>query len=190
MTRPRRRHPSWWPGSENLVCAAGDVISARIEEAARDELIDHVWIKLNAGGNVPVEASINTCSLKNGQAGFDSRIRAGVVKGTWEILPGRGVKALDGFDYTQVESEENVFYEHLNRSEMEQLLVEKAKHCLRVEIWGMPYHRIHPGIHQIHSRRASCAVEHDVRGYDGGIRFYLEPERTVELWMFKFCGQP
>lgn len=190
MKRPRRRHPLWWPGDEKLVCAAGDVISARIEQAARDELIDHVWIKLDTGGRVPVEASINTRSLKNEQAGFDSRIRAGVVKEKWESLPGMGVRALDGFDYAHVESEENVFYEHLDRSEMEELLVEKAGHCLRMEIWGMPYHRVHPGIHQIHSRRASSAVKQDVCGYDGGLRFFFERARLAELWMFKFCGQP
>lgn len=187
----RQRRPAWWPGDESLVCACGDVVYAKVEEAVRSELVDHVWIRLDSGMGVPIETSINTWSLKNEEAGFDPRIRAGVVRGGWESLPLRGVQPMrKGFDYAHVEAAENVYYEHLDRSEMEDLLVSKATHCLKMEVWGMPYQRPRPGIHQIHSRRASCAVSTDIIGSDGGIKFYFADHRTTEMWLFKFCGQP
>lgn len=96
----------------------------------------------------------------------------------------------DGFDYTEVETRENVFFEHKDRVEIEELLVTRANRCVRIEVWGMPYHRRIPGIHQIHSRRASCAVSTDVSGADGAVLFYFDEESASELWMFKFCGQP
>ena len=35
--------------------------------------------------------------------------------------------------------------------------MEKMKRAVRAEVWGELYAREHLGIHQIHSRRASCA---------------------------------
>lgn len=161
-----------------------------MEKADRDEQIDHVWLQIDVGRRLHVEASINTRSIKNARAGFDARIRAGVCRKPWTTLPERGVRALATFDYAAVESVRNVFYETLDRPQMESLLLEKARAAVRIEVWGMPYHRRQPGIHQIHSRRASCAVPTDVRGQDGGVRFYFDHPRECETWFFKFCGQP
>lgn len=189
--RRKRRHPLWWPGNDALVRVSGDVTSAEVEKSPRDELIDHVWLTVDAGISSDVEVSINSRSRKNELAGFDARIRVGVVRGKWDVLPERGVREMrEGFDYAEVEAAGNVFFEHKERPEMEDLLMTRATRCLRVEVWGMPYHRRIPGIHQVHSRRASCAVSSDVRGADGGVIFYFEEESASELWMFKFCGQP
>ena len=187
----RQRYPAWWPGDETLICVCGAVVTARVEDTAQPENIDHVWFSVDIGSRLPVEVSINTRSLKNALAGFDPRIRAGVVRGSWSVLPGQGVRTMtEGFDYAVVEQSENVFYEHLERSQMEDLLVSTSERCLWLEVWGMPYHHRRPGIHQIHSRRSSCAVASDVVGYDGGLKFYFAEQHAVEMWMFKFCGQP
>lgn len=193
MKRDKRkgRHPLWWPGRESLIRVCGDVLSAEVENAPRLELIDHVWIVLDAGIDADVEVSINSRSRKNELAGFDPRIWLGVVRGHWDSLPSRGVRAMtEGFDYAEVEARENAYFEPKERAELEALLVTNATRCLKMEVWGMPYHRFIPGIHQVHSRRASCAVNTDVRGSDGALVFYFEEESMSELWMIKFCGQP
>ena len=63
----------------------------------------------------------------------------------------------------------------------------KLYHC---QAWGDLYIREHPGIHQVHSRRASCAVPRDIVGRDGALRFYFGRDTVCETLLFKFCGQP
>jgi hypothetical protein len=85
-----------------------------------------------------------------------------------------------------------VIYETLERAEIEALLLDAAARCARVEAIGTPYHR-RPivGIHQIHSRRTSCAVPEDLPGRDGALHFYFDASDREALWLFfKFCGQP
>ena len=76
-----------------------------------------------------------------------------------------------------------------DRPALEVLLTEKTRRALFIEAWGELYVRIHLGLHQVHSRRASCSVLTDYVGRDGAIRFYY-PDRTAELLLFKYCGQP
>ena len=93
-------------------------------------------------------------------------------------------------DYSSVEAEANIFYEYYEQKQMEVLFTEKTKDALLVEAWGDIYARHHFGIHQIHSRRTSCAVAEDVTGRDGAVKFYYAQENACELLLFKFCGQP
>jgi hypothetical protein len=85
-----------------------------------------------------------------------------------------------------------VFYEHKTRVEAENLLLDLCQRADHLEAWGMPYHqRRSPGLHQIHSRRASCAVKEDHRGEDGGLKFYGKGADNI-WWVMvltKFCGQ-
>ena len=69
------------------------------------------------------------------------------------------------------------------------LLIARTRAAVRIEVWGELYRRGHLGLHQIHSRRASCAVSTDLIGHDGALRFYL-PEGKAEMFLFKYCGQP
>lgn len=135
-------------------------------------------------------ASINTLSLRNQAAGFDSRVRVGLLKGNWEVLPGIGWETWPRFDYFDEESRHNVFYEHRSRQEMEDLLLGFAGDALLAEVWGAPYWNAGPGIHQIHSRRASCAVSTDIVGLDGALRLYFEKDQEWVMVLLKFCGQP
>lgn len=172
-----------------LVHGAGDVIRARVERASDPAKIDHFWITLDAGIGAAVELSINTLSIKNRDAGFDPRVRVGGIRGEWSHLPPRGMAPVESFDYGKFESRHNIFYESMERKEIEVLLRSCATSCIRLEAWGAPYHRKGPGIHQIHSRRASCAVAADVEGRDGALRFYFEEGKVSRMLFFKFCGQ-
>jgi hypothetical protein len=149
-----------------------------------------VWIDLDCGRVGRVRGSVNTFSRRNDLAGFDPRIRVGILRSTWETLPDVGVFPSPGLDYAIIESEANVFYETPGKAALERMLVDRARMAVRVEIWGQLYARRKMGLHQIHSRRASCAVPEDLVGHDGALKFYFTRDRVAELVLFKFCGQP
>lgn len=134
--------------------------------------------------------SVNTFSRRSELAGFDPRIRVGVVRREWDTLPDVGVFPAHGLNYAAIESETNVFYETPERRELEQILVEKAQASVRIQVWGELYARKKMGLHQIHSRRASCAVPEDLIGHDGALKFFYERDHVAEMLLFKFCGQP
>ena len=171
--------------------AVGTDLHASVEVHPNPLHIDHVWISMDAGQGPRLTVSINTFSRRNHDAGFDPRVRLGLHRDTWEFLPLRGVTLWEGFDYTAEESRSNIFYEHYARESLEEFLLTSAREAISLEAWGSPYHRRRgqPGLHQIHSRRASCAVGEDIRHRDGGLRFFFADHTSV-LCLFKFCGQP
>jgi hypothetical protein len=95
-----------------------------------------------------------------------------------------------GLDYHEIEAVEKVTYIDYERPALETLLAEKAGRAIFIEAWGELYVRNHLGIHQVHSRRASCSVPQDYTGRDGAIRFYFGRDATAEMLLFKYCGQP
>lgn len=163
---------------------------AEVESHRDPERVDHVWISMDIGGPERVLVSVNTLSIRNRAAGFDPRIRTGIVRATWDHLPPRGAEACSRMDYADIESATNVFFEHFDRPAMEVLLIERCARARLLEVWGAPYHSRQHGLHQVHSRRASCAVQEDIVGRDGALKFYFEQDRSTELILFKFCGQP
>lgn len=167
----------------------GKVGDFQIEQAEREENIDHVYVKVDAGLPVPVTLSLNTLSFRNRIAGHDPRIRLGTLRWRWTHLPARGLYPLEFFDYESVELIENVEYRVLERTAMEEYFALRCANCRRIEAWGVPYSRQHPGLHQIHSRRASAAVHADLRGRDGAVRFYFDEDQQTELALLKFTGQ-
>ena len=173
-----------------LVHAVGGELEARVEDHPNPDYIDHVWITMDTGtGDRPLIA-INTLSKLNRSAGFDSRVRVGLVRETWAHLPPRGIEEARRFDYREIEDGTNVFYEHHVRERLEELLFDLTNRAILLEVWGAPYlNRRRLGLHQIHSRGASCAVANHVEGRDGALRFYYEHEQTSDLVLFKFCGQ-
>jgi len=181
----------WLPAlAAPYVHAVGDELRARVEEHRDPLLVDHVWITMDAGIAEPVMVSINTVSRRNREAGFDDRIRLGTLRGTWSSLPPRGFAACHGRNYADLEKGTNIFFEHADRKTMEDFLIGTVHRAIRLEVWGTPYHRrTKPGIHQIHSRRASCAVAEDIVNRDGLLQFYFEDNTTL-LVLLKFCGQP
>lgn len=183
----RRRQRALLPDAP-LIRVAGRMLRAEVESHRNPLDVDHVWIWIDVGGEVMV--SVNTRSKRNQIAGFDSRIRVGIVRETWDVLPAVGAEIWDGMDYAQIEAGSNVFFEHYEREGLEKLLLASAAKAALLEAWGAPYRHRLEGIHQIHSRRASCAVPEDIVGRDGALKFYFEPDRTSLLLLFKFCGQP
>ncbi len=168
---------------------AGAVAKFEIENSQREENIDHVYATVDAGLQKPVILSLNTLSFRNRVAGHDPRIRLGTLRWRWTHLPARGLYPLEFFDYESVELIENVEYRVVERTAMEEFFALRCANCRRIEAWGVPYHRAQPGLHQIHSRRASSGVATDLRGHDGAVRFYFDEDQHSELVLLKFAGQ-
>jgi hypothetical protein len=168
---------------------AGAVARFEIENSQRPENTDHVYVTVDAGLQTPVILSLNTLSFRNRVAGHDPRVRLGILRWRWSHLPARGLYPLEFFDYDTVELIENVEYRVLERTAMEEYFALHCANCRRIEAWGVPYHRAEPGLHQIHSRRASSGVPTDLRGRDGAVRFYFDEDQRVELALLKFAGQ-
>lgn len=193
----QRRHPKPGPLAylphAPLVRVCGDDLSARVEEHRNEDKIDHVWISVQCGLPSPVTVSVNTLSIRNRSGGFDPRIRLGRVSGLTPHLPRAGCDIMPGFDYAQVEQDMNIFYETLDRPDVEKTLIELTTSAALLEAWGAPYRRHGTaGLHQVHSRRASCAVQEDLLHRDGGLKFYT-PDHGAFRWtmvLIKFCGQP
>lgn len=179
------------PFAAPFVHAVGGDLQARVEQHRDPDGVDHVWITMDAGDAGRVFVSINTLSKRNREAGFDPRVRVGILREAWKNLPERGAQACQGFDYAAVEGRANVYFEHYERSLLEDLLLETTRRAMLLEVWGTPYfRRYRAGIHQVHSRRPSCAVAEDFPNRDGALRFYFTSDQTCALFLFKFCGQP
>ena len=159
------------------------------ETAENPDDADHLHLTLEVPPFGRLRAAVNTFSKLNRDAGFDPRIRMGIVSAPYEKKPEPGLEELPGQDYAQLEAILPIAYEHYDREPLSALLMEKMKRAVRAEVWGELYAREHLGIHQIHSRRASCAVSLDLHNRDGALKLYY-PDGLSELLLFKFCGQP
>jgi hypothetical protein len=162
--------------------------AAEIDNVVKN--IDHFWITIGMGQSESLRIALSTHSRQNAAAGFDPRVRVGVVPSHWRELPKPGVLACRGLDYREIEAANPVTFIEYERTALEDLLAEKAGRAVFVEAWGEFYFRNQSGIHQIHSRRASCSVLQDYIGRDGAIRFYYGIDATAEMLLFKYCGQP
>jgi hypothetical protein len=174
--------------ADEFVVVAGEPAGFQIEADLDPLRIDHVWITIRAGrfGLLPI--SISTYSLKHATDGFDPRMRVGLLDAPWQKLPESGVFPAAGLDYAELERAYPIVYRETERSALEELLRAKTDRAICVEAWGALYLRDQIGIHQVHSRRASCSVRSDYIGRDGAVRFYF-PDQLAEMVVFKFCGQ-
>jgi hypothetical protein len=161
-----------------------------VEESADPLKIDHIWLTVEVPPFGRLRVAINTLSRLNRDAGFDARVRVGIVRSTYTEKPTTGLEECAGLDYAAQEKKHKIFYESYEHAALTELLVAKLKVAIRVEIWGELYARDHLGIHQIHCRRASCAVALDLKNRDGALKLYYPQDNLVEEFFFKFCGQP
>jgi hypothetical protein len=187
--RQRTKHPEFHSRQGEFVVTDGEPVAYAAETSVAPANIDHFWITIRTGNPGLLRIAINTYSRNNAAAGFDPRMRVGIVASTWSALPAAGVFKCPGLDYADIESKSVVTFVEYERVALEQLLMEKIRRAIFVEAWGELYARGHLGIHQVHSRRASCSVLKDHQGRDGAIRFYFGEDSSAEMLLFKYCGQ-
>jgi hypothetical protein len=188
--RKNQRISRGYPGLNNgdTVRVAGSPIAFAAEIDRLPANIDHFWITIGIGSGEPIRIALSTHSRQNAAAGFDPRMRIGIVASTWRELLAAGLVKSPGLDYRTIEAAAPVNYIEYDRPALELLLTDKAKRAVFIEAWGELYVRTHIGIHQVHSMRASCSVARDLIGRDGAIRFYF-PDSAAEMLLFKYCGQ-
>lgn len=160
-----------------------------LEPQADPTKIDHVWITFEAPPFGRLCACVNTISRINRDAGFDPRVRVGIIKSHWTEKPVSGLEEVSGLDYAKLEKQENVFFELYERDALAEFIIERAKKAIRVEVWGDLFARVQIGIHQLHSRRASNGNAQDTKNRDGALKLYYA-DNTAEMFLFKFDGQP
>jgi hypothetical protein len=151
--------------------------------------IDHLTITVRAGQFGVVAIALSTYSIRSLNAGCDPRIRLANIVSIWNQLPPAGLSLSAGLDYSVLEAQHAVVYREYERLALEALLIEKINRAAFIEGWGEFYVRVHLGIHQVHSRRASNAIRTNYVGRDGALRFYFQQNTTAELLLFKFSGQ-
>lgn len=191
--RRRRRaqsaHQDLRSRSGQFVTGAGKILDFAVETDRDEANVDHFWITIDAGEAGSLEVSINTFSKRNNDAGFDGRMRVAVIASPWVVLPDAGLVPCDHLDYDELAAQSDCEFSICERPALEQLLVERTGRAIFVEAWGELYVRSRIGIHQVHSRRASCSVAQDIVGHDGAIRFYFDEEQAAEMLLFRYCGQ-
>ena len=116
-------------------------------------------------------------------------MRVGMVLSRWTELPPSGIQPAPRLDYADFEKVNAIAYREMGRAELEEVLEAKSGRAIWAEAWGALYLRDQLGIHQVHSRRASCSVRTDLVGRDGAIRFYYREDSRAEMLLFKYCGQ-
>ena len=191
----RPRNSSFKPASDfafradELVAVAGELIAFAVEAGPDPRKIDHVWITIRAGRFGQVRISVNTYSVRHAADGYDPRMRVAAVASRWTQLPEPGILPAGGLDYALLEREQAIVFREMERVALEDLLAARAGRAIFVQAWGALYLRDQLGIHQVHSRRASCSVRTDLVGQDGALRFFYREEAATELLLFKYCGQ-
>lgn len=171
------------------VRVVGRPLRMEVERNFHPETTDHFWITISVAELGPVLLSVNTTSLRNRRAGFDDRLRVGRVRSPFHRPPVGGMSRSRLLNYRSIEENANVFYEYYERRELEDLLREQTEKATWVQAWGVAFARRTLGVHQIHCRRASCAVAEDLVQMDGALRFFRADEGMAELLLLKFCGQ-
>jgi hypothetical protein len=171
------------------VHAVGIPYHVQIEQHRDVSRVDHVWLNVEVPPCGPLRLSVNTLSRWNRDAGFDGRIRLGIITSKYTDRPGPLLEEAEPLDYRTLEAAAPTTFTPLERPAFEQLLMRKANAAVRIEAWGELYIRERLGMHQFHSRRASCAVDHDLLAHDGALKFYY-PDQIAETLLIKYCGQP
>lgn len=145
---------------------------------------------MRTGAEGPIRVALNTCSLKNRDAGFDPRVRVGSIVSPWSELPPAGIHQAQPLNYASIEAVNAIHYLEYEQGALEALLLEKAHRAIALQAWGEFYLQQSAGLHQLHSRRGSYGMPKDFIGRDGAVQFYFAEPREREMLLFKFAGQP
>ena len=172
-----------------FVHVRGVPYTVAVEESPDPLKIDHVYLNVEVPPYGRLRVAINTISRLSREAGYDPRMRVGIIRSTYEEKPLPSLEECAGLDYAKQEEKHNVVYEPYEQQALVDLLVAKMKAAIRAEIWGELYARDHLGIHQVHSRRASKAMPVDTKNRDGALKLYYPQDNATEAFLFKFDGQ-
>src|SRR6187397_1155377 len=112
-----------------------------VEQPPQDDaaLVDPLWLTIEVPPYGRLRTVLNTTSRANRDAGFDGRVRLGIVAGTWTEKPAPALNEDRGQDYVKISAAFPVTFQEYERDELAALLTERAKKAVRAEIWGDLY---------------------------------------------------
>jgi hypothetical protein len=160
-----------------------------VEESEDPLKVDHVFLNLEVPPFGRLRVCVNTLSRLSRDAGFDPRIRVGIIRSTYTEKPQPGLEECAGLDYAKQDAKHGIVYEQYEPAALSEMLVTKMKAAIRSEVWGELYASDHLGIHQLHCRRASKALPQDLKSRDGAFKLYYPQDNLAEAFLFKFDGQ-
>src|SRR5215203_4586435 len=108
--RTRRRPDHLFALRDQYVRAAGEVASVIVETDADIRKVDHVWVQIRAGEFGRLQISLSTYSRQSRAAGFDPRVRVGIITSRWSELPSPEVRVTTPLDYARLEAAQRVDY--------------------------------------------------------------------------------
>jgi len=174
---------------KKFVHVRGVPYTVAVEENEDPLKVDHVYLNVEVPPFGRLRVAINTSSRLSREAGFDPRVRVGIIRSTYTEKPMPSLEECAGLDYAKQEEKHGVQYEIYEKEALQEMLVTRMKVAIRAEIWGELYARDHLGIHQIHSRSASKAVPEGVPNRDGALKLFYPQDNATEAFLFKFEGQ-
>ncbi len=186
MSRPTIERPK---AGEQPAAISGHVIEIQPEPILAGGVVDHIWVSVRVSQTSVLVVTLNIFSKRNADAGFDSRIWVGRIRQDVLEDPEPGIVLGESLDYRQIESSNTVFYEALDQSDLETLILSRISPGNFVKAWGYLFGQPFRGLHQVHCRWASCAVKEHLTGRDGAVAIYETGGGFRELLLFKFCGQ-
>lgn len=80
--------------------------------------------------------ALSTHSRLSAAAGFDPRMRVGMIASERAELPAAGLLTCAGLDYQEIEAATPVTYIEYERPPLEALLMEKTGRAIFIEAWG------------------------------------------------------
>jgi hypothetical protein len=172
-----------------FVHVRGVPYTVAVEENPDPLKVDHVYLNVEVPPFGRLRVAINTLSRVSREAGFDPRVRVGIIRSTYTEKPLPSLEECNGLDYAKQEEKHGVQFETYEQAALTEMMVTKMKAAIRAEIWGELYARDHLGIHQVHCRRPSKAVPEDVPNRDGALKLFYPEENATEAFLFKFDGQ-
>ncbi len=112
---------------DQYVTIAGEIASVAVEREEEERKVDHVWIEVRAGEFGRLQIALSTCSRQSRAAGFDPRVRLGIIESRWTELPRAGLRNAIPLNYAHIEAAHAVRYDAVARADLEMLLVGKGR---------------------------------------------------------------
>ena len=173
-----------------FVHVRGVPYTVAVEEGEDPLKANHVYLNVEVPPFGRLRVAVNTLSCLSHDAGFDPRVRVGIIRSTYTEKPAPSLEECNGLDYAKQEEKHGVKFEICEQAALTGMLVAKMKVAIRVEIWGELYARDHLGIHQVHSRRASKAMPVEEPTREGELKLNYPQDNAAEAFLFKFDGPP
>src|SRR6202012_3945712 len=108
-----------------FVHVRGVPYTVAVQESEDPLKIDHVYLNVEVPPFGRLRVAINTISRLSRDAGFDPRVRVGIIRSTYTEKPSPSLEECAGLDYAKQEEKHGVTYEAYEQAALQEMLVTK-----------------------------------------------------------------